>query len=320
MPIRRHGKGWEVRVQSAYARVSKTFRSRQDAFEYERIVRARNNDSQLGRAPRYSLEEALERWLTGEAVNLKSFDSIKEKVRQIYPHVRGRALADVVEVAEAVKSAGIARGSLPATINRRLAVLRRVANLAYRQWNWLDKPLGDRVRLLPGERARHIYLTPEQVKTLAAAAPGRVGDAIILAACSGLRRGELLALKPENRRDGMLTLTETKNGRPRIVPLPPEARDIRLPLDLTAAQFRFGFEAAREATGLNVRAHDLRHTYASWLVQSGAGLTVVRDLLGHSSLAVTSRYSHLMTGDLVRAVERMAKATKRRITSKKKAA
>ena len=40
-------------------------------------------------------------------------------------------------------------------------------------------------------------------------------------------------------------------------------------------------------------AHSLRHTFASWLLQSGAGLAEVRDMLGHSTLQMTLRYTHL---------------------------
>jgi site-specific recombinase XerD len=76
---------------------------------------------------------------------------------------------------------------------------------------------------------------------------------------------------------------KTKDRKPRAVPLPPAA--------------------AREAAGLpHVRFHDVRHTYASWLVQQGQPLAAVRDLLGHSSLAVTSRYSHLAPEHLKKAV------------------
>ena len=222
MPVRRHGKGYEVRVQSAGQRFSKTVGNRRDAFELERLVRARLTDRVLGRTPRYSLEEALTRWLTGEAKLLKSYRDLKNKVREMYPHIQGKALSGVVDVAEAVKQAGITGGLLPATINRRLAVLRRVANLAYRQWGWLDVSLGERIRLLPGERQRHVYLTPEEVQKLAAAAPGKaVREAILLAAMSGLRKGELLALKAADRVE-MRSFRHPFRSRQGNAPLPAE--------------------------------------------------------------------------------------------------
>ena len=304
MPVRRHGRTWEARVQSAGKRLSRTFASRPDALEWERHARRRIADHRVGRTPAYSLEEAIERWLTGEAASLRSHRHLLNIVAVVYPLIRGRALTDVVEVAEAIKAAGIDVKAAPATVNRKLAVLRRVARLAHRQWQWLDEPLGDRITLVPGERHRHTYLTTAQVQKLALAAPKRIRDAILLAALTGLRRSEILRLKAADKRGGMLTLSETKSGRPRIVPLPPQAAHIKLPLEMGESELRVGFEAARAKAGMpHVRFHDLRHTYASWLVRKGAGLTVVRDLLGHASLSVTSRYAHLQEDQLRAAVK-----------------
>lgn len=303
MPIRRHGNGWEVRVQHSGQRFSRTFGDRKHAQEYEARMRGRIADSRLGRTPQYTLAEALTRWLEGEAKALRSHRNLTNKVRAIYPFVGDRLLSEIVEVAEAVKSAGINSKLSPATINRRLAALRRVANLAYRQWSWLDQPLGDRIKLLPGERQRHEYLTPAEVKRLARLAPAPARGAILLAAMTGLRRGELLALKAGDRRDGALYLPDSKSGRPRVVPLPPEAMRIALPLRVTDEELRRAWDEAREKAKLpHIRFHDLRHTYASWLAQAGVSLVVIRDLLGHSSLSVTSRYSHLQTSHLRDAV------------------
>lgn len=303
MPVRRHAGKWEARVQHSGRRVSKTFENRRDAQEWERRYRGRLEDLRIGRTPDYSLEEALERWLTGEAAGLRSHADLVKKVRVIYPFAKGQPLTNIVAVAEALKADALEHKAAPATVNRKLAVLRRVARLAYRQWGWLDQGLGDRITMLPGERQRHTYLTPTEVRRIALAAPRRVRDAIYLAALTGLRRGELLALKASDRKNGALILQHTKNGRPRIVPLPPEVAGIRLPIGLTTNQLDHGFRDARDAAGLpDARFHDLRHTYASWLIQGGASLTAARDLLGHSSLAVTSRYSHLSPKHLVDAV------------------
>jgi hypothetical protein len=93
----------------------------------------------------------------------------------------------------------------------------------------------------------------------------------------------------------------------RGVPLPAEAARIareRLPWQVSGWTLRHRFDAARTAAGLaHVRWHDLRHTYASWLVQAGQSLSTVRELMGHSSPSVTARYAHLAPEHLRQAVE-----------------
>jgi hypothetical protein len=70
--------------------------------------------------------------------------------------------------------------------------------------------------------------------------------------------------------------------------------------------FRSAWETSvRRAKLKNVRFHDLRHTFASWCVQRGATLQEVKDLLGHSSLAMTLRYAHLAPEHLRTAVSRL---------------
>ena len=55
-----------------------------------------------------------------------------------------------------------------------------------------------------------------------------------------------------------------------------------------------GFRSARAAAGLtDVHFHDLRHTFASRLVQGGVPLFEVMTMLGHKSLAMVMRYAHL---------------------------
>jgi site-specific recombinase XerD len=51
--------------------------------------------------------------------------------------------------------------------------------------------------------------------------------------------------------------------------------------------------------------HTLRHTYASWLVERGADLYTVKELMGHKTLAMTERYSHLGENTLKQAVSRL---------------
>lgn len=307
MPVRRRGASWQARIQHAGQRIERTFPSRALALEFERRTRARILDRRVGRPLTYGLAEALERWLREDAATLRSARDLENKARMLMPYCTGRTIEEIGDVAQRCARDWLTQGLTPATVNRRLAILRRVGNLAHRRWGWSDIALGARVRMIPGERARHVYLSPEDVHRLAAAARDpRVRDAIILAAYTGLRRGELLALTADALRDGILYIRTGKTQRMRAVPLPAPAREIALPLGLTAHELRGEFDRARERARMpHVRFHDLRHTYASWLVQSGAPLAAVRDLLGHASIATTGRYSHLATADLAAAIERL---------------
>ncbi|SEN57474.1 site-specific integrase [Halomonas caseinilytica] len=108
---------------------------------------------------------------------------------------------------------------------------------------------------------------------------------IALAALTGLRRGELRSLDPPNVQGGRIILRpgQTKSGKARVVPLPPDGMALveDLPFSTTGHQLRKAFEAARKGIRREeLRFHDLRHTYASLLAEAGETLTTVRDMLG----------------------------------------
>jgi integrase/recombinase XerD len=70
---------------------------------------------------------------------------------------------------------------------------------------------------------------------------------------------------------------------------------------------RKGFAAAcRRAMITGLRWHDLRHTFASWFVQSNGDLYHLSRILGHATVQMTTRYSHLRTGDLHAELRRVA--------------
>ena len=67
--------------------------------------------------------------------------------------------------------------------------------------------------------------------------------------------------------------------------------------------FRSAWEAALATTGIDgFRFHDLRHTFASWLVQRGRAMKEVQEALGHQTITMTMRYSQLAPDHLRAAV------------------
>ena len=303
MPIRRHGRGWEVRIQHGGRRLSRTVATRTDAQVLEAKLRQRVNDTRAGRVPAYSLEEAFVRWLNGEGRNLKSRKTVESIVRRVFDTIKGRALSEVVEVAAQIEQQGREEGLMPATINRRLAVLKRVAKLAFRKWGWLETDLGGRISLLGGERKRSRYLTRPEAGRLLAASRGPLREAFRWFLLTGLRRGEFLRVQPGDFRDRHLLIEVSKSGKPRAVPLHDELDPKRFPYGINPTALDRGFQEAREKAGLDgVWLHDLRRTYGTWLLQNGADLASIRDLLGHADITMTSRYLGATHTDLKAAV------------------
>lgn len=264
---------------------------------------ARFNGEIMGRQPRRTFLEGVERWID-------EYD-VASQVKAIRP-VAAYMGSDVMLGIEAVdKARHMARdlrkqGRSQSTINNHVQVVKRVLNLAYREWEWINQPLGDKLKKPNPKNERHVYLTEGDLRRLLQAIPDSRGDdkkVIALAAVTGLRQGELLSLEPSNVHGGRIVLRpdQTKNGKVRVVPVPADAqawlRD--LPFASKKHTLRVTFEAARAAIQRDdLRFHDLRHSYASLLAQAGESMTRVRDLLGHSSLLVTSRYSHIFDAGL----------------------
>lgn len=294
---RRDSGAWEVSVHG------KRYSNRNWSYaEAKRFETERLNTSTL------SLETALDRWLAEHAAFLKDPGDYERKAAHLRPLLKGKSIDEAQDVAAAARRAW--SKLKPATINRRLAILRRVCNLAFNEWGVIDKPVGKRVKLLPERNARHVYLTRAQVEALRMACPNPLaGELVVFAAFTGLRWSEMFRVCASHVVDGALHLDpRTKNDRPRSVPLHPRALHIalRMPLDISPNETRRSWETARERCGLpHVHWHDLRHTFASWLAQRGTKLQTIKELLGHSSITTTMRYAHLVHDNLKEAVEQL---------------
>lgn len=311
MSVSKQGKKWLVQVidRGNGIRIRRTFGSKKEAVEAEAEIR---RDIKRSAVPQVGIEKALEKYLTGEAKALKDIGSVKSKARAIRPYIAQKTFDNVGQVADDIKQAMLADRLKPATINRRLALLKRITNLAH-DWGWIEYPVARRIKLLPGEVSRHYYLTIDQVEELAKACP-TTGHIIRIAAYTGLRRGEIFKIEDGMIQDGFIILrADTKTGKPRLVPIPDQIKkemdDINWPIDPAMDwELRKEFEAARDELNLShIRFHDLRHTYASLLAQAGATLHLIGKAMGHSTPVMTDRYAHLVADNLRDLADRFSK-------------
>jgi integrase len=118
----------------------------------------------------------------------------------------------------------------------------------------------------------------------------------------------------------MIVVDKTKTNERRIIPMhnaiykqlleTSRNRNGDLIFSDAKTNLRKNFEAALKRAEINdFRFHDLRHTFASYLVMNGANLKVVQQLLGHKDIQMTMRYSHLSQDHLQDAINRLSLVT-----------
>jgi integrase len=216
----------------------------------------------------------------------------------------------------------------PATINRYAAALGAVLSwsikkrLAPRGW---DNPCRRIERREEDNEVVRFLSDAERVALMAAckASPWRkLYLLVLLAITTGARRGELQRLRwrDVDFERNVCSVSITKNGDPKLLPLVEAAKaeleaHLGAPTALVFASTRRPdvaynnvavWKRALKTAGVrNFRFHDLRHSCASYLAQSGATLLEIGDVLGHRQLSVTKRYSHLTTKNKADLVNRV---------------
>jgi integrase len=211
-------------------------------------------------------------------------------------------------------------GYKDATINRHLAALKTILRTAQQEWQvistvpyfrMMKEPLG-RTRIITREEQHYIVDYFQRNGLL------QYADLAGVLVDTGMRLSEALNLKKEdvNFETNMISVWENKSDKPRSIPM------TKYVLRILATRSRLGcgmyfpysidqcqhyWQKMRNnhfmfSTDKQFVWHALRHTCASRLVQNGADLYTVKELLGHSTISVTERYAHLNPDNLKAAV------------------
>lgn len=207
-----------------------------------------------------------------------------------------------------------------ATVNRELTVLKRMMSIALREGWILRHPFTGSDTLISGsdETKRTRVLTRDEEELLLDACDenrSKLRPIIICALDTGMRRGEIFTLKWRdldlaNRRITVQALN-TKVLQSRTLPisarllaelekLPNRGKNQRV-FGIRDTVKRSWATAKRIAGIKDLKFHDLRHTFATRMVQAGMPLAEVSRLLGHTNIATTFRYSNVDDTTLDRA-------------------
>ena len=254
-----------------------------------------------------------------------------EYVRTRLGHVPVSAITakDVEATYEDLKGRRIGKGDearplAVATINRYMKLLHAVLRLWVKRGLLLTSPAAS-LELARENNARNRCLSADEESRLVKALPVWLRPLIVVAMHTGMRRGELLALRWDDvdLASGQLHIRRDKAGDGRWVALNSEAldalrtakrRSIVSPLVFCTPEghslgtnFKRYWQPAVKAAGLaDFRFHDLRHTFASRLVARGVSSYIVQQAGGWRTASMMARYAHLDPATIRAAVELLA--------------
>jgi len=254
-------------------------------------------------------------------------------LRQIAPLDLERLKKNMTEAGRAARS-----------ISYCLATVRQVFNHARRLGLYDGESPTGKVKKPVEDNRRVRFLSREEADKLLVALAERSTDTHDMALVSlhcGLRAGEVFSLEwgDVDLDRGVLTIrgnsrragTKTKSGKTRAAIMTAAVKDmlasrkrgehhemvfpgrdgkkiVQISDTFNRTVKALGFNDGVEDDRQKVVFHSLRHTYASWLVESGVDLYTVKELMGHGVIAMTERYSHLSEDTLHRAVRTMEAA------------
>jgi len=231
----------------------------------------------------------------------------------------------IADILKRLQDAGYSSG----TTNRVLILLRYIFNLAKR-WGapGADKNPTKGLKTA-ADVCRERFLTPDEAQRLLTALDEDENDVasrvIKLLLFTGARRNEVTHAKWEyvNWEQSTLLVPRSKSGRARLIRLNSPALEVLrtttkvagnpyiFPSAITgkpSPSLHFPWSRIRGRCGLrDVRLHDLRHSFASFLVNEGISLYIVQGLLGHTQVRATQRYAHLADETLSGAAELVGK-------------
>jgi len=289
--------------------------NRQEAQElHDRLKAEAWRVKNVGAKPRYTWQEAVVRW-SSEQDHRKSANDDKKYLRWLHPHFNDKYLDEINKaMIEKIKTEKLKTGVSNSTVNHVLAFLRSVLNRAKNDWEWLDSVPS--IKLLPVNSDRIRWLTYDEANLLLKELPAHLNVMARFTLATGLREKNVTGLQWDQldmqRRCAWIHADEAKGKKAIAVPLNDDALAIiRAQIGKNTTHV-FTYEGqpvtrannhawrkALKRSGISYfRWHDLRHTWASWHVQNGTPLHVLKELGGWSDLKMVLRYAHLSSDHL----------------------
>ena len=257
----------------------------------------------------------------------RSFERDGTSIKALRESFTGKTLSQITPwFIEQHKKRRKEEGRSPQTIKLELACLKTMFNKVLQWKKATGNPVRE-VKMPTVDNARVRFLEREEEARLLLECDGYLYDLVITALQTSFCRNEQFSLKPSDidfeRRLVWIQAAYAKNGTARSVPMTKtlevvlrrlvkysrENGSLYLFLNCHGQAYRScrtAFEHAVKRAGIeNFHLHDLRQTFASRLVVSVVDIRTVQELMGHKSITMTLRYTHLSPAHKQRAVDAM---------------
>lgn len=269
----------------------------------------------LGERPKRTWNEAVHKW-TLETSHKRTHQEDLLKLDWLMKFLRNRVLGEITRDEVAAIGATKRAESSSATANRYLALIRAILRKACLEWEWIERV--PKVKMYPEPKRRVRWLTPEQARALLEVLPQHQREMTLFALATGLRQSNVTGLCwPQvhlKRRTAWIAADEAKGGEDIHVSLCDLALEVLQRQRGKHPERVFTYEgkpvryvntkawrnALNRAGITDFRWHDLRHTWASWLIQNGTPLYDLQEMGGWKSAAMVRRYAHLAPAHMSR--------------------
>lgn len=263
----------------------------------------------LGDKPKRTWLDAVTRWLK-EKGHKKSIEDDKSRLRWLTPYLGDKFLHEIDrDLIEHITECKLEKEVENATVNRILETVRAILNIARDEWEWIES--APRIRMLPEANGRVRWLNHDEAERLLHELPEHLKAMATFSLATGLRQGNVKNLKWNvvdlQKRVAHVSADDSKTSKAIGVPLNNDAVVILREQQRKHPDYVFTYngnniiqvntqawrKALKRAKIEDFRWHDLRHTWASWHVQNGTPLHVLKELGGWSSMDMVLRYAHL---------------------------
>jgi len=293
----------------------------------QKVLVAENRHMDVKKVPKTTFYELCDRYwkLDGKQKRMKGLSHMLEIWKRWFGNLPVKEM-DQQKVEKFLVERMEEKRLSPATRNRHLAHLSSMFNKG-KEWGLVTENPTQGIKPLRENGARTRFLDRGEIQQLLEASGETFRPILMTALHTGMRRGEIIELRwtDVDFNNRMITIQDSKSGKKRMIPINDILNET---LKVLPSRFKKGYvfpspvrpeqhwrdfrwqfgNAVKKADIHNFRFHDIRHTFASHLVMSGVDLMTVKELLGHATLTMTMRYSHLAPDHRMRAIKTLDSA------------